>query len=465
MEDHLSLTSITTLATIALICGLGLYAARLPALIGYIVAGVVLGPSGLALVKSTETINLFAELGVLLLLFLLGMEVSLRAFKTVLGTVLLCAVLQAAVALAITMGLSYLFAWPVEQAIVLGFVLALSSTAVGVKMLEDIGEIRTEVGRITIGVLIGQDLLIVPMLVVVQSLGSEEGVGIGLAVRLVVSVGVLAGVIAFLSRRTRLRLPGSRLIRRNHDIGPLAMLVFCFVAATATGLMGLSASYGAFIAGLVIGSSTDRKAAIHALRPLQSVLLMVFFLSVGLLINVPYILANWFTVVVLLLLVTVAKTAANIFILNGLGQPWRRAFLSGLVMAQIGEFSFVIAAAGLQAGALAGDGYTAALSVIALSLIVSPFWLMTARRLEEYGQVRVQGMRQTFAMLYESEIDWVSFWSRRLRRKAGDLYDKAREAVPVNDNAPAEPVLEPAPEAPATDTPPPDGPPERAGRG
>ena len=256
MEQQFDLTSVTLLATLALVCGLALHWLRLPAVIGYIVAGIVLGPSGWGLVQGTQAINLFAELGVLLLLFLLGMEVSLRAFKSVLGTVLLCALLQAAVALTVTAIVSYLMSWPFEQAIVLGFVLALSSTAVGVKILEDIGEIRTEVGRITIGVLIAQDLLIVPMLVVVNSLGGELPIGWGLAVRLLVSIAVLAGVIGFLSRRTRLRLPLSKVLRRNRDIGTLATLVFCFVAATATGFLGLSGSYGAFIAGQLIGTAS-----------------------------------------------------------------------------------------------------------------------------------------------------------------------------------------------------------------
>ncbi len=412
MEQTFDLTSITLLTTIALLCGLGLQSFRVPASVGFILAGIVLGPGGFALVSNSESIGLFAELGVLVLLFLIGMEVSLRAFKTVLGTVLLCALLQAAVAVGLTFGIGYLLNWPFQQAVVLGFVLALSSTAIGIKILEDIGELRTEVGRITIGVLIAQDLLLVPMLIIAGSLGSENPLTLMLFLKVGVGVALLAGLVWYLSRNEKFVLPFRDRIRVDHDIGPLAMLVFCFILATIAGLVGLSASYGAFIAGLIVGSSTDRKAAISTLQPIQSILLMVFFLSIGLLVDVRFILANLATVLSLVFFVTIAKTLANILILNALGQPWERSFLAGVVMAQIGEFSFVIAAAGLHGGAISGEGYQIALSVIALSLMISPFWLLTAQRLEAFGQVGARGVRSTFATLYETELVTSKNWSK-----------------------------------------------------
>jgi len=168
-------------------------------------------------------------------------------------------------------------------------------------------------------------------------------------------------------------------------MAPLANIGFCFVAAAISGYVGLSPSYGAFLAGLILGASTDRRPAFFMVAPIQSIMLMIFFLSIGLLINLNFVLEHLFTVLLLVFGVLAAKTATNIAILNVLGEPWDRAVISGLVMAQIGEFSFALAKAGLGSGALDRDAYQLALSVIAFSLILSPFWLMTARRFHARG--------------------------------------------------------------------------------
>ena len=403
MEHALDLNEITLLTVIALACGFALIRLRQPAVVGYILAGVVLGPSGLGLVSDSGGIELFAELGVLLLLFLIGMELNLRAFKSVYRVALLCAGLQSAVAIGLTFATAWLLDWSFGQAIVLGFVLSLSSTAVGIKILEEIGELKTDTGRLTIGVLIAQDLLIVPMLLLIQSLGasgSEAGFDWWAIAKLGAGVGVLAGVAVILTQRGRVVLPWSGYLKGQRDVAPLAAIGFCFAAAAISGYIGLTPSYGAFLAGLIMGASTDRRAAMHVTRPVQSLLLMVFFLSIGLLIDLTFVLANLWTILFLVFVVLIAKTISNILILNSLGEPWKRAFLAGVVMSQVGEFSFVLAAAGLSVGLLAADGYQLALSVIALSLILSPFWLLTARRFHDLGQQRFDGLSHTFESLY-----------------------------------------------------------------
>ncbi|MEQ8266593.1 MAG: cation:proton antiporter [Parvibaculum sp.] len=409
MHDVLTLNSVTLLIVIALACGFALIRLRQPAIVGYILAGVVLGPGGLGLVRSAEGIDLFAELGVLLLLFLIGLELSLKTFRNVFRIALLCAGLQSLVAIGLTWGAGELLGWSFERSLVLGFVLSLSSTAVGIKMLSEIGELRTNAGRVTMGVLIAQDLLIIPMLVIVQSLGSAQGVGIDiwLVFKLAAAIGILAGVAALLSRRERLVLPWSRYLRNQPDLAPLAAIAFCFVFAAGSGYLGLSSSYGAFLAGLILGASTDRRAAIFFTSPVQSILLMVFFLSIGLLIDMRFILENLWVVLLLVFVILVAKTASNIAILYFLRVPWEDAFIAGLVMAQVGEFSFVLAKAGLGAGAIDRESYQLALSVIALSLIVSPFWLVTARRIHSLGHtMQYTGIGPVFQRIYPNAYEW-----------------------------------------------------------
>ena len=164
MNVHSEITFIALVVVVALLCGMAMARLKQPALVGYILAGVVLGPSGFGLVEDRERINLLAELGVLMLLFLIGMELSLHAFMKVWRIALLGTVMQVGGAIVVMLLLSVVFGWTIEIAMLLGFVIALSSTAVVIKMLADIGELDSEVGRVTVAILIAQDLAVVPMM-------------------------------------------------------------------------------------------------------------------------------------------------------------------------------------------------------------------------------------------------------------------------------------------------------------
>ena len=399
--DH-SLTFIALVAGVALLCGMAMTRLKQPAIVGYIVAGVVLGPSGFGLVEDRALINVLAELGVLMLLFLIGMELSLRAFKRVLGIALIGAALQIAASLAVMLLLSLVLGWPVEIAVLLGFVVALSSTAVAIRMLADIGELRTRVGRSAVGVLIAQDLAVVPMMLALNAMASEAGFDLDALVPMAVAVALLGLFVWYLSGRT-IRLPLGRWVAGDRDLRPLAALAYCFAAATVSGLLGLSPAYGAFLAGLLVGASTDRRVMIRATHPIQSVLLMAFFLSIGLLIDLGYIWRHLGTVLVLLVVVTLGKTAMNVGILRLLGEPWPRAFLIGVVVGQVGEFSFVLAALGLSNGLIGAEEHRLVVAVIALNLMISPLWLDAARRLRALAATGIFTFNELLGVLYPDE--------------------------------------------------------------
>ena len=466
------LTEIAIVAVIALICGILMTRLRQPAVVGYILAGVVLGPSSLGLVENRENVNLLAELGVLMLLFLIGMELSLRAFKRVWRVALLGASLQVALALAVMWLLSYLFDWPVGLAILLAFGVALSSTAVTIKILEDIGELRTDVGRVAVGVLIAQDLAVVPMLLVINSLAGDGGNPWGAAFVIAAAVAVLVGIVVLLSRRQSLALPLADWIADNHDLTAMAGLAVCFGAAALSGVIGLSPAYGAFLAGLFVGNTRERPKMIAATLPIQSVLLMVFFVSIGLLLDLAYIWQNIGTVLLLLAMVTVLKTIANIGILRLVGEPWPRAFQAGTALGQIGEFSFVLMAAGVSVGLVDEDGRRLMVSIIGLSLVTSPLWLITARRLQRVAWRRITTFRQLWKQIYGKETNAVVVASGRavtgtvkftlsLGAHGSDAFHKMfgqdakpdkdaaddRPGEPANDTAlPGDAKLEPEPE-------------------
>ncbi len=377
-----NLIAIAVVFSVALLCGLVLMRIRQPAIVGYILAGVILGPSGFGIISETEAAKTLAELGVLLLLFLVGMELSLRAFKAVYKTALLVVVTQIGLSVAATSGIGALMSWSYEQGILLGFVLALSSTAVTVKVLSDMGELRSPFGRITVGVLIGQDLAVIGMLLVIEALNPNTAFDYSIIWRTIVAVVIVFALVWFLSRRERMRLPLRSAFFADREVVPIAALAFCGVCATAAGLLGLSTAFGAFLAGLVVGNSSERRIVMRGTKPIESVLLVVFFLSVGLLIDASFFVENLGTLFVVLLLATVTKGVINVAALRLAGEPWERSVLSGVAMGQIGEFAFVIAGIGLTVGALDTDGYKIAVAVIAMSLMLGPAWMALERRLQ-----------------------------------------------------------------------------------
>ncbi len=440
MGEQFDLTGLAVVALGALVCGIVMARLKQPAIVGYILAGVILGPSGFGLVENREAVFVLAELGVILLLFLVAMELSLRGFMKVWRVAIAASLLQIAISVGVMLALSTAFGWPLELAVLLGFVVALSSTAVVVKMLDQLNILRTPAGQLVIGILIAQDLAVVPMILTLKALAAPSFAALDIF-KIVASIALLGTLTVYLSRRKRLNLPFGRIIAGQADLRPLAGLALCFAAAALSGLAGLSAAYGAFLAGLVIGNSNARAMMIRATRPVQSVLIMVFFLSIGLLIDLAFIWQNIGTVLFLLLLVTVLKTALNIGLLHLLREPWPHAFVAGVMLAQIGEFSFVLGQTAFAGGLIDQPAVRLIVSITALSLLISPVWMIAGRRLMRIILLSVTSFDETLELLAGDDI-------RRLRivgRAARSVFRFRRRASrhqPANDPAP-DPAIEP----------------------
>jgi len=447
------LTEIAFVIVVAVTVGLGLMRLKQPPLVGFILAGVLLGPSGLEIIStSNENVTMLAEMGVLMLLFFIGMELSLKAFVASLKPAVQIAGGQLLAAMAISFGLMLISKATLAEAIILGFIIALSSTVVAMKVLEDLGELRAEPGRIAVAVLIAQDIAVVPMLIIASSLGGEEAVGWGvLVVKIAVAVAVLAALLWFLGRGPKLKPSFASAVENNVEILALGSLAFCFAAASLSGLLGLSPAYGAFIAGLVVGSSTLRSPVIHVVEPIQAILLVVFFLSIGLLIDLDYIIANWTLVLIASVFVIIAKSVVNVMLIRMAGLPHKTAVEAGLSMAQIGEFSFVLAAVAFASGAIGGDVYRLALAVTAVSLLVSPAWMIVMRQLEGEARFGYAEFRHALAELYGDRVErvedvgvWLKTRGRAVRRAlrrrkaARNSRGRARAKPPAEQAAPGE---------------------------
>lgn len=374
------LVALTTICFAAMTGGLAMLRVKQPALIGYILAGVILGPTGLALVEESEHISVLAELGVTLLLFLVGMELSVKTFQHVWKIALGSTALQILLAVTVTCGLGLMLGWTLNKGIMLGFALAMSSTAVAIKIFENTDTGRKACSRLAVSVLIAQDLALVPMLLIISALG-ETGGGFGISTVMQVfgAVAILAGIFWFLGRQGRYHLPVVKDIELETSVAALVSLTTCFLFAAVAGAFGLSTAFGAFIAGLIIGNSREREQFVHVIRPIQEVLMMVFFLSIGLLIDLGFVWDNLFEVMLLLFVTLALKTIGNKLIFRLMGVDKENRVITSLVLAQVGEFSFIIGASGLAAGMIQAEGYRMLVAVIALSLAVSPVWFEYTR--------------------------------------------------------------------------------------
>lgn len=414
MQEQANLTEIALVVVAALTGGLGMAWMKQPPILGYIIAGILLGPSGFALIQCRDHVSALAELGVLLLLFVVGMELSLRTFKKVWVVSTLCTILQIVISLVITVVLSVFLGWSVGLSMLLGFVISLSSTAVAVKMLSSINDGNSEAGQITIGVLIAQDFAIVPMILILRNYG-QSWISFALIFKMILAIGIIILLISYLSQRQKVRLPFIFSIGHERDLIPLISLTFCFAAAAISGLIGLSAAYGAFLAGLVLGNTHEWRLMLETTKPIQSILMMVFFLSIGLLLDLQFIWEHLGTVVLLIALITVGKTAINIGILRVLRVPWSQAFLTGVLLAQLGEFAFLMTTVGFESGIINEFGQKLIIALTVLSLAFSPLWMTTARKLKNIAGGNSSTLRSILSFLYGAKLAFIKVLWRKTK--------------------------------------------------
>jgi len=411
MEHGIELTGLAVVAAAATLCGMAMARLSQPAIVGYILSGVLLGPSGLGLVGNRGQIEALAELGVLMLLYIIGMELSVRSFRRMWRIAVFSTGLQILVSLLAMLILGYFLNWDATHIIFFAFVLALSSTAVSVKMMEDVGTLRQRVGRIGVGVLIAQDLAVAPMLIVLGGM-TGEGFDFFVLLKLFLTVGLLVLLIRYLAKDRKLNLTFAKFILGRVDLRPVAALAWCFTAAAVAGLVGISAVFGAFLAGLVVGSSYQRHEIFEAAKPIESILLMTFFLSIGLLVDLSFLWNNISLVLLLWAFVTIFKTALNTVIFRAMGESWQHAFLSSLFLAQIGEFGFILGGVAIDSAIIDSDLYRLVVAVTVLSLITSPLWTNSARRVQHRAARRMNTIGGLLRLIYFRERRYTRRYSR-----------------------------------------------------
>lgn len=369
--------------TLALAAGvvMACRAVRLPAVVGLLLSGVLIGPSGLGWVSAGKETEVFAEIGVVALLFTLGLEFSRQRVREVRRPFAVAGPLQLFGTAAAAGGLALAVGMEPRAAVFFGFLVALSSTAVVLRLYVQRRELETPHGRLGLGVLLFQDLMLAPILAVTPLLagvGDEAGVG---AVAARFGGSLLLLVVVFLVARFLLppflgRLIGARL----NDIFILAAVALCLGAAWLTSELGFSAALGAFLAGVLLAEADFSHLAAAEVGPFRDVFTNFFFISVGMLLDLRAALGHLPAVLGLLVVVVGVKAVVTTLAARLSGESLGVSLVGGLGLAQIGEFSFVLATVGRAQGLVGDEAYQVILAASALSLLVTPALVSVAPR-------------------------------------------------------------------------------------
>ena len=360
---------------------------RIPPVIGLIFTGILLGPSGIGAVYDEKLISTLAELGVILLLFTIGLEFSLDDLRKLKKIVLVGGMVQILVTgftiSCIAFWMLYAVGRPIsiEAAFFLGFAFSVSSTAICLKILTDRDELALPHGKIALGILIFQDIAIVPLMIGINFLSPDTVPTVEMIFRKVGLI-VLFGAAVFAG--FRLLMPRMvRLITSLHarEVLVIGALVICFGAAYLTSLAGLSLALGSFVAGMVIASTDESHQISMTIDPFREAFTSVFFISVGLLLDVKVINLPLFISIALGVLLVKGLLVAGVSLF--LGYSTRVSMMAGMALAQIGEFSFVLAETGLKNHVITSEVFQAMLAIIVVTMIVTPVMIAVAPKVAD----------------------------------------------------------------------------------
>lgn len=357
---------------------------KLPGILGFIVTGMIAGPHGLGWVKEVEEVEAMAEIGVVLLLFVIGMEFSLKKLAVLGRTVFIGGTLQAGLTTLLVTGVLALFGMRTESAVFVGFLVTLSSTAIVLRILQEKGKMDVTHGRVATAILIFQDIIVVPMMLVTPLLAGKS-TNISMDLMWMLAKMILLLVAVFISGRYIVpRLLAAATKGKGNDLFIISIVVICFAAAFATQALGLSLALGAFFAGLVISETDHAYHATGIVLPFHELFMSFFFVSIGMLVDLHQFAATPFLIIGLTVALIVLKVLTTTLAVWFLKYPLRTALHTGLTLFQLGEFGFILAIPGLELGLLSKTHYQVFLSVSILSMGATPFILEYSDRIVRY---------------------------------------------------------------------------------
>ncbi|MGD9161348.1 MAG: cation:proton antiporter [Desulfobacteraceae bacterium] len=344
----------------------------IPATVGLLITGIIASPHGLGLIHSVEEVEILAEIGVILLLFTIGIEFSMENLLRVRRTVLLGGTAQVLITILVTFFIALKAGMPVTHGLFAGFLVALSSTAIVLKIFQDRAEIESSQGRTSLAILIFQDIIVVPMMIILPLMagGSSENMvdavlgllkGTGIIVLAILSARWVVPKVLFLIARVRSR-----------ELFLLSIIFICFAVAFLTHYVGLSLALGAFLAGLIISETEFSHETLGSILPFKDIFTSLFFVSMGMLLDVDFLLGHPLQVATMTFSIICIKCLIAITAVLIAGMPLRIAVLTGFSLCQVGEFSFILFMKGADLGLFRGEYYQLFLNVAVISMGLTP---------------------------------------------------------------------------------------------
>jgi CPA2 family monovalent cation:H+ antiporter-2 len=398
------LYSIFYVMAAALVSATVLARLRQPAMIGYLLAGMLIGPHGFQLVPY-ENVELLAELGIGLLMFAIGVELSIAQLLRVKGVAIVGGALIVVVTTALCYGLAPLFRWSVSEALVWGIVVGLSSTVVVLKLLAERGEVGSTYGNVSTGILLFQDVISIPLLVLLPLLAGVNAPGADGARAIPILFTKLAVLLFGALVLGRLIIPRFlRFVANTHskELFSLSVLSITLGIAAISNQAGLSLALGAFLAGLLISESDFGNQAASEILPMKDSFSAIFFVSVGMLLNFTYFLERWPIFTLGLAVIMLVKFFVILTICFLFRYPSKITVFVGLALSQIGEFGFLILVAAKKNALISEGSYQRMLGISILSIVATPYVLKL------YPKVK-----KAFAFM--NKIDWIA---REVKRPA-----------------------------------------------
>ncbi len=356
---------------------------RIPTIIGYLLTGIIAGPHALALIHSSGQIELMAEIGIILLLFSIGLEFSLHHLLKIRRIVFWGGLLQLSATTAITMFIVRFFdiAWP--TALFIGLITALSSTAVVLKILQERSEITSNYGRTVLGILIFQDVILVPLLLFVPLFadGSNDIASEGFW--LILKAIFIIGLVYVGNKWLMPKILHWIALTKNQELFFMSILLICLAIALLTSELGMSLALGAFLAGLMISESEYSHNVFGNIIPFKDLFTSFFFVSIGMLLNLNFIAENALIVIATVILVIFLKMTIGMICAFILGHTLKGTILVGLAISQVGEFSFILAELGLDHSIISPFYFQLFLSTAIITMALSPFLIQLASPLAD----------------------------------------------------------------------------------
>jgi CPA2 family monovalent cation:H+ antiporter-2 len=356
----------------------------IPSIIGFLITGMIAGPNGFSLISATHEVELLSEIGVIFLLFVIGIEFSLKSLSKIKQTVILGGAVQVGGTIVLTYAVSRVLGLPVAQSVFMGFLISLSSTAIVLKMLAAKGQMSSPQGRISLAILIFQDIIVVPMILLTPLLAGNGGNPAVALLGMVVKFILIVALLLLLARYVVPVLLQRVVLTRSRELFILTIVLLCLATAWLTSSVGLSLALGAFFAGLIISESDYSHQATASIMPFREIFISFFFVSVGMLLDLRFFLDHFiflagFTIAVIVLKNIVVTSTVLI-----LRYPLRTAMITGFTLFQVGEFAFLLSTIGSRNGLITSDVYQYFLAISILTMMVTPFLGDNADRVTDY---------------------------------------------------------------------------------